>query len=116
MGVKSIIKIELTINAAARSYVVILTLFIEVFGVIYWRLSNMKEKDSVHMVVEFRARPITCSGNYNKAHRAKGRQLIFCGKQFIFHVCPFHVVLGHSVSVVIWNTVSVHFSMYRICV
>lgn len=51
MGVNSIIKIELTVNAAARSYVVILTLFIEVFGVIYWRLSNMKEKDFVHMVV-----------------------------------------------------------------
>ena len=51
MGVNSIIKIELTVNAATGSYVVIVTLFIEVFGVIYWRLSNMKEKDSVHMVV-----------------------------------------------------------------
>lgn len=51
MGVNSIIKIELTINASARSYAVILTLFIEVFGVIYWRLSNVKEKESVHMVV-----------------------------------------------------------------
>lgn len=44
MGVNSIIKIELTINAAAMSYVVILTLFIEVFGVSYWCLSNIKEK------------------------------------------------------------------------
>lgn len=51
MEVKLIIKIELTVNAAGRSYVLILMLFIEVFGVIYWRLSNMKEKDSVHMVV-----------------------------------------------------------------
>lgn len=30
---------------------VILMLFIEVFGVICRRLSNMKEKDSAHMVV-----------------------------------------------------------------
>lgn len=44
MRVNSIIKIESTVNAAARSYVVILTLFIEVFGVIYWHLSYMKEK------------------------------------------------------------------------
>lgn len=51
MSVNSIIKIELTVNAAGRSYVGILTLFIEVFGVIYWHLLKMKGKDSVHMVV-----------------------------------------------------------------
>lgn len=47
MGVNSIIEIELTVNAGAKSYVVILTLFIEVFGVIYWHLSNMKEKKTL---------------------------------------------------------------------
>lgn len=51
MKVNSIIKMELTVNAPARSYVVLPTLFIEVFGVIYCRLFNMKGKESVHMVV-----------------------------------------------------------------
>lgn len=51
IGVNSIIKIELTIKAAVRIYVLILMLFIEVFGVTDWRLSNMKEKVSVHMAV-----------------------------------------------------------------
>lgn len=51
MGVNTIIKIELTVNVAARSYMAILMLFIEVFGTIYWRLFVLKEKDSVHMVV-----------------------------------------------------------------
>lgn len=47
MVVKAIIKMEMTVNVTARSYVVILTLFIEVFGVICWQLSNMEERDSI---------------------------------------------------------------------
>lgn len=33
----------------------------------------------------------------------------FCGKQLIFHLCPFHVGFRLSVSVAIWNTASVPF-------
>lgn len=42
MVVNSIIKIESIVNVGAgRYYAVIPTLFIEVFGVIHWRLFNM---------------------------------------------------------------------------
>lgn len=57
MVVNSIIKIESIVNVGAgRYYAVIPTLFIEVFGVIHWRLFNMwgwsgGGGDSAQMVV-----------------------------------------------------------------
>lgn len=62
------------------------------------------------------AEPITCSGNLNKAYTAKGRQLILCGQQLIFHVCPFHVVLALCGGVAIWKSAFVHFSLLCFCV
>lgn len=90
-GVNSIIKIELTVNLAARSYVVILTLFIEVFGVIYWRLSNMKALsiwlfNSVHGLLHVQEIK-------TKLAEPKGRQLIFFAENSSFFMsAPFMLV------------------------
>lgn len=42
-AIHSIIKIESTIKSAWGYYAAMLTIFMGVIGVIYWRLSNMKE-------------------------------------------------------------------------